>query len=83
MKPDVYSNATKPNSKEPFIKGAVSLPVPNEKKSKVVFGGSDSDEDIEICLNCSLPVSKCHGLDKCYAKQKRIEEKRAYETNDS
>lgn len=83
MKPDVYSYAIKPNSKEPVIKGAVSLPVPNDKKRKMVFGGSDSDEDIEICLNCELPAAKCHGLDKCYAKQKRVEEKRAYETHDS
>ena len=59
----------KENSNEPLIKGAVSLPVPNTKKGKMVFGGSD--DDVEVCLNCTLPASKCHGLDMCYAKQKR------------
>ena len=42
------------------------------KKTKMVFGGSD--DDVDICLNCTLPVERCQGGDKCYLKHKRIKE---------
>lgn len=56
------------NSSQPMIQGAVSLPLPNIKKGKTVFGGSD--DDVSVCLNCTRPVSKCRGKDDCYMKQK-------------
>ena len=60
------------NNNEPIIKGAVSLPLSNDKKEKMTFGGSD--DDVDICLNCTLPVSKCTGGSDCYRKYKRIKE---------
>ena len=59
----------KENMTEPLIRGAISLPLPNNQKNKMVFGGSD--DDVEVCLNCTLPANKCRGLDKCYNKQKK------------
>ena len=61
MKPGVNSN-------EPMVSSSMSLPLPNVKKSKMIFGGAD--DDVDVCLNCELPASKCRGLDSCYMKHK-------------
>lgn len=60
------------NNNQPLIKGAVSLPVSNVEKSKAIFGGSD--DDVDICLNCTLPASKCNGGTDCYRRHKRIKD---------
>ena len=59
----------KENMTEPLIRGAVSLPLPNNQKNKMIFGGSD--DDVEVCLNCTLPANKCRGLKRCYSYQKK------------
>ena len=60
----------KENSTEPLIKSAISLPLPNLDKTKTMFG--ISDEDVDVCLNCTLPPNKCRGHVNCYNKQKRV-----------
>ena len=72
MKPDVYSHSTKPNLKEPLIKGAVSLPLSSIKRSAIIPSGSEEDKD--VCLNCTLPPNRCYGNDKCYLKHKKIKD---------
>lgn len=59
------------NSNEPLIKGAVSLPLSSSaRRGKMVFGGAD--DDVDVCLTCSLPPDKCSGSDHCYLKHKKI-----------
>lgn len=61
------------NNMEVVVGGAVSLPLPNAKKESVIFGGSDDDTD--VCLNCTLPPDRCRGGDKCYLKHKKIKDR--------
>ena len=60
------------NNMEVIVGGAVSLPLSNIKKSTMIFGGSDDDTD--VCLNCTLPPNRCKGGNKCYLKHKKIKD---------
>lgn len=55
---------------EPVVKGARSLPLSNHSsQGKMIFGGSD--DDVDVCLTCDLPASKCYGNNGCYLRRKK------------
>lgn len=57
---------------QPFISGAVSLPLSDNERHEVIFTGTD---DVDVCLNCDLPIEQCRGAKGCYRKQKKKKDK--------
>ena len=66
------------NRSEPMVKGAIQLPLPNNKfGTKMIFGGSD--DDTTVCLNCDMPPERCKGGNMCYRKHKKKRDKKESE----
>ena len=61
------------NNMEVIVGGATSLPLPNSKREPVIFGGSD--DDVDVCLNCTVPPSRCKGGNSCYLKHKNMKDR--------
>lgn len=61
------------NSSGPIITAPPELEDGRERQKRYNIGKArhDTKEEAEICLNCTLPASKCKGWRSCYANRKK------------